>query len=241
LIDLIKNGSFKLRYYKRLYKIFLQTQRLVEEASRLGLENTEHLPNSKSFSFIPDTKNRKSNEGIRCFYLGRITPEKGIAMIFSALSVLNKDSTKLSVDFFGPISPGYKKEFLSMLSSRPKDTKYMGILDFRDHQSYALLNSYDLFLFPTFWHGEGFPGVVLDSFISGVPVLASDWHENPYIIREGSTGFLFKTNSLEDFVAKIEYISHHKHILSEMRENAYQEALKYKSEEVISTLYKHIE
>ena len=29
-------------------------------------------------------------------------------------------------------------------------------------------------LFPTYWHGEGFPGIVIDAFVAGLLVVATD-------------------------------------------------------------------
>jgi glycosyltransferase involved in cell wall biosynthesis len=45
-------------------------------------------------------------------------------------------------------------------------------------------------LFPTYWQGEGFPGAIIDAFVSGVPVIASDWNMNREIIIHEKNGLL---------------------------------------------------
>lgn len=39
-------------------------------------------------------------------------------------------------------------------------------------------------LFPTYWSGEGFPGVIIDAYIAGVPVIASDWNFNKEVVSD---------------------------------------------------------
>lgn len=203
---------------------------------QLGLKNVEHLANSKYFESIDVDYNREVTLPIRSFYLGRIHPDKGIDMIFNALREVNKEEMIYTVDFFGPIEKGYKESFMDKIDNSP-NAEYKGIIDLVDNsENYRKLSEYDLFIFPTFWHGEGFPGVVLDSFISGVPVLASNWNHNTEIIQDGVNGLIFKSKSSEDLLEKLNYIHENRNILSEMRRNAHKSAEKYKSENVLSVL-----
>ena len=60
-----------------------------------------------------------------------------------------------------------------------------------------ILAKYDAMLFPTYWHGEGFPGIIIDAFVSGLPVIATDWSLNADIIEDGKTGVILKENTVE--------------------------------------------
>lgn len=232
----LENGSLKIKYFKNAGKIFVQSTKMEEKMCQLGLKNVEHLTNSKYFESVYIDYNREVTLPIRSFYLGRIHPDKGIDMIFRALKEVNKEEVKYTVDFFGPIEKSYKESFMDKIDNSP-NTEYKGIIDLLNNsENYRKLSEYDLFIFPTFWHGEGFPGVVLDSFISGVPVLASDWNHNTEVIQDSVNGLIFKTKSSEDLIEKLNYIHENKNILGEMRKNAHKSAEKYKSENVLCVL-----
>lgn len=55
---------------------------------------------------------------------------------------------------------------------------------------YDTLSTYDVMLFPTYWDGEGFAGVVLDANMVGLPIIASDWNMNKEVVQDGETGFI---------------------------------------------------
>lgn len=232
----IENGTLNIKYFKNILKIFVESKKMDQKLRQLGLKNTKHLPNSKYYNEIQIDYNRDISLPIKCFYLGRIHPDKGIDMIFEALSRLNKNDIKIKVDFYGPIHKTYKYSFLQKVDMY-SFAEYRGIIDLVENsENYQKLSTYDLFLFPTFWHGEGFPGVVLDSFISGVPVLASDWNHNTEIIQDEINGIIFKTKSINDFIAKLNDIVENPNILLDMRKNAHIEARKYHSQNVLKVL-----
>ncbi len=232
----MENGSLNLKYFNNIHKIFVQTKEMEEKLLQLGLKNVEQLPNSKYFKAINIEYDRDITLPIKCFYLGRIHPDKGTDLIFEALGEVNKDGPKFTVDFFGPIEKSYNELFLKKVEEY-SFANYEGVIDLIDNvENYLRLSDYDLFLFPTFWHGEGFPGVVLDSFISGVPVLASDWNHNKEVIQDGITGIIFETNNLRDFGTKLDYIACNPEVLNKLRENAHMESKKYHSENVLKVL-----
>ena len=53
------------------------------------------------------------------------------------------------------------------------------------NSSYNELSSFDMMLFPTYWKGEGFAGIIIDAFVSGLPIIASDWAHNKIFLKEG--------------------------------------------------------
>lgn len=232
----LEKSSFNIKYFDKIGKIFVQTKKMEDKMNRLGLNNVEHLTNSKYFESINIDYNREVKLPIRSFYLGRIHPDKGIDMIFESLREVNKEELKYTIDFFGPIEKSYKDRFIDEVDRYPF-AEYKGIIDLVDNnENYRKLSEYDLFIFPTFWHGEGFPGVVLDSFISGVPVLASDWNHNAEVVRDEFNGIIFKTRDINDLILKLNSLAVNPEIVKDMRKNAHQESLNYKSENVLKSL-----
>lgn len=231
----IEDGIFNIKYYKKCKKIFIETNSMKDKMLNFELFQTTYLPNFKKFRKRIVT-NKENKLPLKTVFFSRITPEKGVDMIFEMQKIINKDILKIEIDFYGPISDDYEKEFKSKILENNL-INYKGILNAQDESTYDILEQYDLMLFPTYWKGEGFPGTIIDSFISGVPILASDWKYNKEIIKDNITGFLFETKNQTEFEAKIKYILENPSILKTMRINCYKESEKYKVENVLKNIF----
>lgn len=64
--------------------------------------------------------------------------------------------------------------------------------------NYDILANYSAMLFPTYWEGEGFPGILIDAMIAGTPVIASDWGYNSEIIENWETGVIIKSKDVDE-------------------------------------------
>lgn len=233
--DKIENGIFDIKYYKICKKIFIETNSMKDKMFSFGLLQTEYLPNFKKFKKRVTT-NKEKVLPLKTVFFSRITPEKGVNMIFEMQKKINKDISKIEIDFYGPISNDYRKEFeIKILENNL--TSYKGILNAQDESIYDILDQYDLMLFPTYWKGEGFPGAIVDGFISGVPILASDWKYNKEIIKNNITGFLFEAKNQIKFENKIKNILENPSILKTMRINCYKESKKYEVENVLKNIF----
>jgi len=236
LLTLIEEGKVNPRIYKKILRIFVETKRMKAGLAQLGLKNVEVVPNFKFFPKQDPWVPKKPSLPLRTFYLGRIEPRKGIDLIFKVLSEKNVEEKLVYVDFFGPVQEDYESTFLAKVS-RFSETQYRGVLDFsNDPYAYQLLAGYDLFLFPTFYPGEGFPGAVLDSFFSGVPVLASDWNFNQEVIQDGKNGLIFPAKNQQAFSDTMQKILQNPSILVEMSKEAWLVAQDYRSEKVLQVL-----
>ena len=59
----------------------------------------------------------------------------------------------------------------------------MGEID--SDKSVDIIKNYYWLLFPTRWDGEESAGTICESFIAGVPVIATDWKFNSEMIKSG--------------------------------------------------------
>jgi glycosyltransferase involved in cell wall biosynthesis len=91
-------------------------------------------------------------------------------------------------------------------------------------------------LFPTYWEGEGFPGVIIDAFIAGLPVIATDWNMNKEIIEEGINGFLIEPKSTDALVQKMIWVMENKSNLKVISENNQRRANDYQVDNVMPNL-----
>ena len=68
----------------------------------------------------------------------------------------------------------------------------------------AFLNTADIFVFPTFYHNECFPLVLLEAMEHGVACISTTEGGIPGIIDDGKTGFLVPKHDAETLAEKIQ-------------------------------------
>jgi glycosyltransferase involved in cell wall biosynthesis len=190
----IRSKRFNWKYYKHLRHIVIEGKLMQHMlVSDTKLTNIKVIPNFKKFPKLNFEFNETKNIKCRFVFVGRISKGKGISEIIDAVKILNRTKEEFTVDFYGPVEEEFNFD--------SNETNYCGFLDFQNDpvQAYTKLASYDCMLFPTYWKGEGFPGVIIDAFIAGLPVIATDWNMNTEIIEDGINGFIippFDTVSL---------------------------------------------
>ena len=191
----VRKGKYNVDALNNLVYLPVQGHSMVKELNELGVKNAVYVPNSKPITYHPNLTPHPQNAPYRFIFLSRIHPEKGIKKILQASDMLDTMGFKdrYFVDFYGKKDPDYSAEFDSIVNQKPY-LNYKGYLDLTTDDGYGVMSSYDVMLFPTYWHGEGFPGVVLDANIAGLPIIATDWNLNKEVIDEDKTGVIIPVN-----------------------------------------------
>lgn len=203
----VKQGKFDVNALNSLNYILVQGLLMVKELNKLGVKNAVYVPNSKPIAFQPSIEAHNSNQLFKFIFLSRIHPDKGIREILDASSILNSQGYegKYQIDFYGSKDPEYTAEFEAAIADK-ENLVYNGYMDLTTDKGYALMATYDMMLFPTYWGGEGFPGVVLDANIAGLPIIATDWNLNTEVIEDGKTGIIIPIHdaqTLADAMKKV--------------------------------------
>lgn len=183
-------GKFR-RYFvqwgiRRADMTLLETKKLVDLARMDGAIDARWYSNSRPLLDFPP---RKAVACSRFVFLGHIRKVKGIEEI---LSLDEKLSDVGSVSLYGPLTDGYTCDtFVGY-----KNISYFGEIE-SEHVVETLLE-YDALILPTYHDGEGYPGVILEAFMAGIPVITTKWLSIPEIVDE-SCGILIEpknSNSL---------------------------------------------
>ena len=224
--NFLLNNDFDIKYYMNIEKIYVETKKMKDILNEnLNLKQVEYLPNFKNF-IIKDRSNKQINFPLEWVFFSRIEEKKGVELIFNMLSEINKENIKVKVDFYGPIGNDYKNIFEKKIKNY-NEVKYCGILNSKEEKTYDKLSRYDLMLFPTYWEGEGFPGVIIDAYISSLPVVASNHNFNSEFIKSQETGFLFNLEDKSGLEKTMKEIINAKEKLKFMRKKAFEESKKY--------------
>ena len=187
----VQNGHYKLNALKSLQAILVEGKSMVAALNEVGLTNVIYVPNAKPITFTPVLTPNREEALYRFVFLSRIHPHKGVKEICDAVNLLNQQGlqSRFCVDFYGKVEPDFERDFGCMIAASP-NMSYKGFLDLTTDDGYRQLSSYDAMLFPTYWRGEGFPGVVLDANMAGLPIIATDWNLNKEVVEDGVTGFI---------------------------------------------------
>ncbi len=230
---LLVSKQIKIKYYRGLEKIIVQGKLMEANVLKSGLSQVLTVPNSKKIDYFP--KHIVTTNQVRRFvFLSRIIPEKGVEELLSVVSNINlKYKNIFELDFYGRLDKQYESRFLSLIDSYD-NVSYKGLLDLTTSNGYDILSRYDMMVFPTFYHGEGFPGVIIDAYISGLPVIASDWRENPNVITHGSNGVIYPTHDISALETAMVSAINGDFDIATMSHNSRVEANKYDIRNIIT-------
>jgi glycosyltransferase involved in cell wall biosynthesis len=70
---------------------------------------------------------------------------------------------------------------------------------------YKIFQSSDIFVFPTFYHNECFPLVLLEAMMFGLPVISTNEGGIPDIVKDGETGFIVEKQKPKQLAEKIKW------------------------------------
>jgi glycosyltransferase involved in cell wall biosynthesis len=219
--------------------IYVQTQRMVRELSALGVSNVHLLPNFRYFP--PERPISGERAGVlRAVFFSRLLREKGPEMAVNAVQMINQalGDAAVQLDLWGPVQRGQERWFSELTKSEGPNIRFCGHLE--PDRIGTTLAEYDVMLFPTWYSGEGFPGVIVDAFIAGIPIIASDWQDNPELIRHKEDGLLFRSKDVDDLIAKIEWALERPDDLARMKKAAAARAKQYHVDEIIPPLLRQM-
>lgn len=233
----VEKGRYRVDVLKSLQYLLVEGQTMKDALCRQGVENVKVIPNFKDISLSPSLHCHTpygSSEVLRLVFFSRIMPDKGCDLILDLAHKLNERGyrDKFVIDFYGPIASDYSERFGSILDTLP-NVQYRGSLDLLSESGYVTLASYHLTLFPTFWSGEGFPGVIVDSFISGLPILASDWGLNKELVDK-ETGFVVPAHDTTVMLSIVSDVINGVIDLEPLAQNARRRAVNYDVSHVVT-------
>ena len=231
---LVQDKKIQSLYYLTFKKIIVEGDLMKQQLLSEGFKNVVVLPNIKDISYMPKKETHRHNI-FKFVFLSRVMPQKGVDYIVEAASILNKKGvSNFLVDIYGRIDSEYETTFENELKD-VINVQYKGFLYLDKSSGYDILSSYDIMLFPTYWHGEGFPGIIIDAFVSGLPIIATDWNLNKSLINEGETGILIPVHDVDALAKAMEDAINQKYDIQRMSKNAQAEAHKYEASMVINS------
>ncbi|MBV5330060.1 MAG: glycosyltransferase family 4 protein [Chlorobium sp.] len=192
--EMMTMGGLRAKFYhlacKSMVRIFVETCAMEMKLKQiLGTSNIEVMPNFKPCPQTAPTF--KQNRTIRLVYMSRLRREKGVFILVDAVQNLKEvEHLNITLDFFG--------DFLKC--DREVENEFMNKIDNLNYIQFngylhpdkvnLVLRAYDIYVFPTYFESEGFPGALIDAAYAGLPVVATNIAYNAEIVQQGVTGLL---------------------------------------------------
>ena len=157
--------------FKRTDLVYLETNSLIAKLK----------PYNNNIRWFPNVRNKYSLNFEKKFnkrfvFIGQIKESKGV---LDCINVFNSLDSSYSFRFYGVIDLELEDKQL---------INYGGVLVPSDVPK--ILNESDVLVLPTYYEGEGYPGVIIEAYMMGVPVITTKWKSIPEIVDDNQTGIL---------------------------------------------------
>lgn len=243
LPDLLTNHKILLKSVMRFDSVYVETLQMLNKLELLGLKNAHLAP---VFSLRKALTEEQLNLDIYkkpyslCTF-SRVTQAKGISEAIDAVSQINSKHNEIvcTLDIYGMVDEKYEKTLTEKIKDSKGAAKYCGTID--DKNVISTLAQYYLLVFPTYYQGEGFPATLLESMMSGLPSVVSNWKYNSELIADGKTGILFELGDIKNLIEAIEKIMYDEKKVFSMRKNCLKESQKYTAKSVMNHLYSQLD
>lgn len=190
------------------------------------------IPNPLAIGISKFQKSNRQKKTVNFLFLGQAERYKGLGDLLDAVMPLVGDF-KLHIVGEGGGLNDFKR--LALNDSR---IIFHGRLD-RKKIAEDIWPSIDLLINPSRVE-ESFGMVVIESYVQGVPVIASDIGALPELIKEGQTGWLIRPGDVSQLRYKLQQILDGKISLSSLKKNCLNESKRFVIENYLKSLYEFI-
>ncbi len=230
------------KWLKCVDNIYVETNKIKDKLISNGIGNVKCVPVFSKRKRIENIDIAMfEHKPLRLCTYSRVCKEKGITDAIKSVIEVNKHFGHMvcMIDIYGPPIEEYKNEFNHMIICAEGAAINRELLT--DDNAIEELSKHYLMLFPTYYEGEGFPIAIIECFKAGVPIVATDWHNNSEIIKNNFTGIIYNKNSDCDLSKILISLLNNKKSVYKMKENCIKEALKYDPDNILESVYNDIE
>lgn len=196
-------GDFDI-YYEKMNPFFKLTTRMFLQYSECNFFEPMHLVNyfqhlNPRTYWFPNYRNKCSHRAQAEFtgkfvFVGHVKREKGVDTLLKLRDFLKKGWT---IDIYGPLT-----DYVAADLPYEGSVVYRGVLQPEEVQE--ILSEYNCLILPSY--REGYPGVVIEAFSVGLPVIASRLPSLQEMIDETS-GVLTEPGSAKSVLGAMQKIA----------------------------------
>jgi glycosyltransferase involved in cell wall biosynthesis len=166
--------------------------------------------------------------------VGHVREEKGILILLESLQwIAEAGAVSVRCDIYGPIYDSINDRFFDGLRRTP-NAQYKGVVP--ADRVIATMRTYDAFVFPTHYSGEGHPGVLVEAMMAGLPIVATRFRSLPELIEHEANGLLVEPGDVGSLVEAITELAADPVLRESMAAKSRRMAERYDSRSVVKTI-----
>jgi len=162
------------------------------------------------YNGIPELKDYKPRDlksgfenGVKLLFLSNLIITKGVLDFIEAIKILKEEGFSVKGTIVGAEADLSRSDIQKLIFKRD----LVGFLEYRGamygKEKEEVLYDSDIFVFPTYYPVEAFPGVVLEAMQFELPVITTKECSLPVIVRENETGLFVEKKSPEQIANAI--------------------------------------
>jgi glycosyltransferase involved in cell wall biosynthesis len=203
-LPFILRALYRMAYFKPDLAICLTRATLVD-AEHMVPRRTVVVPNAVCDRALGrrarETAVREESVP-RILFLGMFCAEKGVLDLISACRQLDALKEPYRVAFAGASqSKEFALEAHRQAESLKGEVSFLG--EVTGDAKWRLYEEADIFCFPTHYAAEGFPVVLVEAMMFGLPVVSTKWRGIPEIVIEGETGLLVEPGEVSALASSL--------------------------------------
>ncbi len=195
-----------------------QTKRLLRLAHERGITHVAWFPTSRPMAGEGEPP-RNDSPCRRFVFVSQVRAYKGVRELKEAVERCGDD---ISVDVYGPWFDDLPRD---LFDGVPR-IRYRGVLE--PEEVTTTLLRYDALVLPTKADSEGYPGIVMEAYAAGLPVISTTCGSIPEIVTE-NTGILVPPGDVESLRQAMTALARDARLSNELRNGARAQAVEFDS------------
>ena len=161
----------------------------------------------------------------RLLFLSQLRPEKGLQELLEAAP---RFPTSVTLSVFGPAMPGFDPHGIDAISN----ATYGGSVP--PERVAAILEAHDALVLPS--HGEGYPGVIIEAFQMGLPVIVTPLAPIRELVTDGEDGLYVTVASVDSLVNAVVRMAGDDRLFRRLRAGALATGERFRSDRAAARL-----
>ncbi len=171
--------------------LFIETKYIIKKLADDGFHNSIWLPNARK-KLLNEWQKKEFEQ--KFVFISMVNHTKGIDEI---LQITNQLPDNYTFDIYGPITA---KDITASQLNKGR-CQYKGIL--KSDEVQKVLQAYDVLVLPTHFSGEGYPGIIIEAFSVGRPVISTKWRAIPEILKPQKDSLMIKPKDQKELLEAI--------------------------------------
>jgi glycosyltransferase involved in cell wall biosynthesis len=134
--------------------------------------------------------------------------EKGVYILLDAILILKERGLLFECHFVGKWADIHETDFLNYVVKNGLQSFAVAHGARYNEEKMEYFSAADAFVFPTFYHGEAFPLVLLEAMQFGLPCISTHEGGIESIVDDNETGFLIEPGQAHPLAEKMELLIH---------------------------------